>query len=161
MRIRRETDTFSWNVFLKVFLVVAFLFNAATAALMVRFTLTTFSIINGLLLPLLLATSSERNMRTGRLYVNDVTDKATLKALLHRKLETEKYQVAVSGETWTCLPLKGFYKLSHRIFGCEQITLQWGHELVIEGNLRAIGIIDDYLTWNKEVKALSTSLARG
>ncbi len=161
MRIRRETDTFSWNVFLKVFLVVAFLFNAATAALMVRFTLTTFSIINGLLLPLLLASTSAQNMRTGRLFVNDLVNQDAFKDLMLRKLEAEKYQVAVSGETWTCLPLKGFYKLSHRIFGCEQITLQWGHELVIEGNLRAIGIIDDYLTWNKEVKALPTSLARG
>ncbi len=155
MRIRRETDSFNWSAWVKVFLFLLLVFNAAMAALSLGIPFTTFRILNGLLFPLLLATSTERNMRTGRLYVNDVADKDALKTLLHRKLETEKYQVTVSGETWTCVPLQGFYKLSHRLFGCEQITLQWGHELVIEGNLRAIGIIDDYLTWNKEVKAVA------
>lgn len=146
---------------MKVFLFLLLVFNVAMAALSIGTSFTTFRILNGLLFPLLLATSSERNMRTGRLYVNDVTDKATLKALLHRKLETEKYQVAVSGETWTCLPLGWFYKMSHRLFEGEQITLRWGDELTIGGNLRAIGLLDDYLTWNKDVKALSTSLAHG
>lgn len=146
---------------MKVFLLLLVIVNALVAGVLLCFSLTTFSFINGLLMPLFLSVSTEQSMRTGRLYVNDVTDKATLKALLHRKLETEKYQVAVSGETWTCLPLGWFLKMSHRLFKGEQIILQWGDELMIEGNMRAIGLLDDYLTWNKDVKALPTSLSHG
>jgi len=161
MRLRRETDRFSWKIWLKVFLLLLVIFNALVAGVLLSFSLTTFSFINGLLMPLFLSISTEQSMRTGRLYVSGFGDEPTLKALLQRKLETEKYQVEVIGNNWTCLPLGWFFKMSHRLFKVEQITVQWGDELTIEGNMRAIGLMDDYLTWNKEVKALPTSLAHG
>ncbi len=159
MRIRKEISKWSIKTFLKLAGILLVLFNLFTflTAYMdhsVWDVSVGFILMAGIFYPLLLASIATTGFRTGTLYINDYQALPNFKEKLKSRIEKENMVIESETDGQTMYkPKGGYYSFFNAWGSTEKLTATWGDEIVLNGSLRKVTVLEDVLTWNKDFKS--------
>jgi hypothetical protein len=106
-----------------------------------------------LLYPTFLSVILNNGFRKGVLFINDHEAITDFTSKLKSKILTENMEVETDDPTRTIYkPKNWFFKIFNAWQGSEKLTANWGTEIVVEGSLKKITMLEDILTWNKDFK---------
>jgi hypothetical protein len=87
------------------------------------------------------------------LYINDYETITDFREKLKLKILAENMELESDDSERTIYkPKNWLFKIFNAWQGSEKLSVGWGTEIVIEGSLKKITIIEDVLTWNKDFK---------
>jgi hypothetical protein len=158
MRIRKEITKWNIKMFAKVTFALLVLFNSfyLSAATMDQ-SIEDINPWNWLMMcvlyPILLSAILNNGFRKGILYINDYEAIIDFTSKLKAKILIENMEIESDDSRQTIYkPKNWFFRIFNSWQGSEKLIITWGDEIVIDGSLKKVTVLEDILTWNKDFK---------
>ncbi|MBX2899040.1 MAG: hypothetical protein KF775_05305 [Cyclobacteriaceae bacterium] len=155
MRIRKEVANWNIKLFIKTTLILLVVLNGLLFFINYLsgrppFEYFMVSWVVAFLQPVLLASVFAYNARKVLLFVNDYQPIDSFREKLNTVILGNGTQIESADATQTTYIATGwFYRLFSLWGRTEVVRVQWGNQVVVEGQGRLISQIEDSLTWNK------------